>query len=390
MRLILILSLLLLAVPASAQCPDFIRGDTDQSGFVDITDVNNILRHLFFGWEPCNQFALDTNADGLIDISDALYLLSYLFLGGPEPPAPFLALGSECTKGEAPCRLRPIEKVRVLGGSDVFCNRMEFLSESNYGPCRNNKRWDNFEQPEPLFVSQLSCEKPQGGLFELSLDRDCYQDDRCTTANAVFSVTDTHFVTPKALRQGKMSIYLRLSVLNVLFSPNFTQEGETSFCTGASDRINIIGLSSPDITLYFKSEKTGRRILAKTPDELFWDDIPPYMAYNVVEEDNKLAWQVLDQSNSAAFDSKPYWGDPTEANLCISNLVFSDNPSDCDLLKLEKVRVAVPAYFDSDGQDLIYEVNGLTEGVSLELFLNDVRYEFPNCPQYSLKCTKEQ
>jgi hypothetical protein len=77
----------------------FIRGDSNSSGAVDISDGVFTLGFLFRSERrPTCDSAADSNGDGGIDISDAVYLFQYLFAGGNPPPAPFPACG-EAGKG---------------------------------------------------------------------------------------------------------------------------------------------------------------------------------------------------------------------------------------------------------------------------------------------------
>ncbi|MEM7263618.1 MAG: dockerin type I repeat-containing protein, partial [Planctomycetota bacterium] len=69
---------------------EFIRGDMNGDGAVDIADVFTAEEYLFLGGDtPGCLAALDTNNDGAIDIGDIIYELSYLFLGGEPMAAPF-------------------------------------------------------------------------------------------------------------------------------------------------------------------------------------------------------------------------------------------------------------------------------------------------------------
>jgi ELWxxDGT repeat protein len=72
----------------------FRRGDPNDDGAVDISDVVFILGWLFLGTSspPCAA-ATDTNGDGTADISDAVSLLGFLFLDRPPPSAPFPGCG---------------------------------------------------------------------------------------------------------------------------------------------------------------------------------------------------------------------------------------------------------------------------------------------------------
>lgn len=75
--------------------PDYwVRGDSDASGIVNLSDAITALQHLFLGGPaPCRR-AMDSNADGSIDITDPIGLLNHLFLGaGPLPP-PYPACGA--------------------------------------------------------------------------------------------------------------------------------------------------------------------------------------------------------------------------------------------------------------------------------------------------------
>ena len=78
--------------------PRFIRGDSDGSGKVDLTDVISFLSYLFQGGvaPPC-QDASDSDDSGKLDLSDALWTLAYLFQGGSPPPDPGPSCGVDPT-----------------------------------------------------------------------------------------------------------------------------------------------------------------------------------------------------------------------------------------------------------------------------------------------------
>lgn len=70
--------------------PEFLRGDFDRNGAVDLTDAVLVARYLFqAGDAPSCDDAADANDDAVLDISDPVFLLFFLFLQGPPPPAPF-------------------------------------------------------------------------------------------------------------------------------------------------------------------------------------------------------------------------------------------------------------------------------------------------------------
>jgi hypothetical protein len=92
----------LLGLKAQDPCT-FVRGDitgTLPGGepVVDLNDGVDILAFLFIGRSvpPCKD-AADVNDNGLIELSDYTYLVNHLFNGGPAPPPPFPAAGTDPT-----------------------------------------------------------------------------------------------------------------------------------------------------------------------------------------------------------------------------------------------------------------------------------------------------
>ena len=83
---------------------EFIRGDANRDGLIDISDAVTILTYLFLGGEkPLCIDALDTDDSGLLDITDAIYLLSFLYTGGPAPRDPFPGPGRDPTQDVQNC-----------------------------------------------------------------------------------------------------------------------------------------------------------------------------------------------------------------------------------------------------------------------------------------------
>jgi hypothetical protein len=69
---------------------DFLRGDVNADGSIDITDPVSLAGYLFLGQPqtlPCLD-AADIDDSGALDLTDAVYVASWLFMGGPRPPAP--------------------------------------------------------------------------------------------------------------------------------------------------------------------------------------------------------------------------------------------------------------------------------------------------------------
>jgi hypothetical protein len=66
---------------------DWVGGDADGSGAVDIDDVVYLINYIFGGGpEPVPELgAGDADCSGSIDIDDVVYLINYIFGGGPAP-----------------------------------------------------------------------------------------------------------------------------------------------------------------------------------------------------------------------------------------------------------------------------------------------------------------
>lgn len=74
---------------------DFVRGDANADGGVNIADAIGVLDHLFAGDELRCAAAVDVNADGSLDISDPVFLLNHLFQGEGEIVPPYPGCGRD-------------------------------------------------------------------------------------------------------------------------------------------------------------------------------------------------------------------------------------------------------------------------------------------------------
>ncbi len=89
-------------IPDSCE-PQFIRGDLNQDGVLDISDASLLLAKLFLQ-SPINcQMAMDVNDDGLLDISDPVSTLAILFAQQVGPPPPFPSCGVGLTSTGLSC-----------------------------------------------------------------------------------------------------------------------------------------------------------------------------------------------------------------------------------------------------------------------------------------------
>ena len=82
----------------------FIRGDINNDGHVDISDIVYLINYIFRGGPPppapCDR--ADVNDDGLVDISDSVYLVNFVYQGGPQPPWPYPTVGIDPTPDNLP------------------------------------------------------------------------------------------------------------------------------------------------------------------------------------------------------------------------------------------------------------------------------------------------
>ncbi len=87
----------------SSADPQFIRGDANRDGRVELTDAVAVLFHLFAGLTIDCRDAADCDNSEAIEITDAIILLEHLFRGGAAPAAPYP------TKGADPDGAGPLE-----------------------------------------------------------------------------------------------------------------------------------------------------------------------------------------------------------------------------------------------------------------------------------------
>ncbi len=78
---------------------EFIRGDVDENGLINIQDYVACMNGPPFS---CDD-AADVNDDGVLDALDCEYLYNYLFSAGPPPPPPFPDCGLDPTPDALGC-----------------------------------------------------------------------------------------------------------------------------------------------------------------------------------------------------------------------------------------------------------------------------------------------
>ncbi|MBI4604041.1 MAG: hypothetical protein HY721_18955 [Planctomycetes bacterium] len=137
----LILAILAIAVIAAppalrGQAP-FVRGDSNGTGEIDISDAVFTLVRLFASGEPfpCEDSA-DTNDDGGIDISDAIGILAYQFLGGAAPAQPFPGCGADPSPSDPlGCERSPASGCPTSGPSGLLVKLLAAISLDGTEPC---------------------------------------------------------------------------------------------------------------------------------------------------------------------------------------------------------------------------------------------------------------
>ena len=94
--------------PPGSGAAEFIRGDSDGNGTVDISDAIFTLQWLFTGGaEPGCLSAADADDNSSIELSDPIYTLGFLFLGGAALPAPYPGCGEDPSRDGLACLENP-------------------------------------------------------------------------------------------------------------------------------------------------------------------------------------------------------------------------------------------------------------------------------------------
>ncbi len=89
--IIVLLSFFLLSPIQADEPRDYVCGDADGEGQVNVSDAVYIINYVFTGGNPpVPNEAGDANEDELVNVSDAVYILNYIFTGGLSPcPTPY-------------------------------------------------------------------------------------------------------------------------------------------------------------------------------------------------------------------------------------------------------------------------------------------------------------
>jgi hypothetical protein len=110
--IIIIITFLFMTLGTSlVNAQEFIRGDSNSDGIVDLSDAIFSLNSLFLGQgKILCQDAADANDDGILDLSDPVYTLNYLFIGGDKPSAPYPNAGVDPTLDDLSCEIACVDE----------------------------------------------------------------------------------------------------------------------------------------------------------------------------------------------------------------------------------------------------------------------------------------
>ena len=100
---LLLVVFITLASVSCVEARDFMRGDVNEDGSVNIADGVKMLDYMFLsGFTYCVD-ANDVDDDGQVNVTDAVNLFGYLFMGAAAPAAPFTVCGPDPTPDSLGC-----------------------------------------------------------------------------------------------------------------------------------------------------------------------------------------------------------------------------------------------------------------------------------------------
>jgi len=150
--------LLLLSFSSSplVESRDFMRGDVNESGAVDIADGVGMLEHMFLGEVAYCRDAYDCNDDGNLNLGDAIHVFSYLFMGGDPLPEPFQACGEDATT------------------DDLGCESYSFCTLGDALPGLDQQLFDSFLRGRDLMHKSFTPDEGLGPLYNATSCEACH------------------------------------------------------------------------------------------------------------------------------------------------------------------------------------------------------------------------
>ncbi len=172
-----------LAAPATAQS-DFIRGDCNVDGNIDIGDPIFILGALFTpgAVQPTCPDSCDLNDDGANDIADPVFGLAYLFSNGADPFSPFPNCGPDPTADAIGCPSFPL----CVGVSEDCTNGVDDDGDG-FIDCLDSDCATDPACPETDCTNGVDDD---GDGFIDCLDFDCATDPACPETDCTNGVDD--------------------------------------------------------------------------------------------------------------------------------------------------------------------------------------------------------
>jgi len=161
--------LCLLGPSKSLAQSNFIRGDCNDDGFVDVADGQRILGFLAHGlMTPGCLAAADADDNGIVAVPDISFLLNFLLLGGAAPASPFPAPGPDPTPTGTTCVTYTGTFPRPLGPPDIDINILQVGTSATVQLVINNvaaavKGWSVSIASDPGCITNLSF---TGGLAD--------------------------------------------------------------------------------------------------------------------------------------------------------------------------------------------------------------------------------
>src|SRR5262245_17800814 len=99
---------LFLSLTTALSAAEFVRGDGNGDGTLDLTDAVAVLGYLFLGDASLRcPDAADFNDSDRLDLADAIQALEFLFRGGPPPAQPYPAAGFDQKPDDLGCAGEP-------------------------------------------------------------------------------------------------------------------------------------------------------------------------------------------------------------------------------------------------------------------------------------------
>ncbi len=187
---------LTLGSPSASAAISFIRGDSDASGGLQITDPIRTLLYLFADGEPLDcERAADVDANGSLTIVDPIYTLNYLFGDGPPPVDPFPDCGVGEESEALPCErfdacateLEEIDRIRASFGM------IETIAGKGENPGAVNAWESDFEggaaTEAELSRPHIALSDDEGNIF--IADKDAHAIRRVTPSGSITTVAGT-------------------------------------------------------------------------------------------------------------------------------------------------------------------------------------------------------